>query len=53
MKTMTAEKPARSLPRPKTTRRGGSPQEAKTVERVPVDPQVAEFERTFTVRWEW
>ena len=52
MKAMT-EKPVRTTPRPKMTRRGGSRLEAKPVDRVPVDPQVAEFERTFTVRWEW
>ena len=56
MKTMTAEKPVHEAARTNqgTQRvrnemcRGGQP-----TLRTPADQQVAEFERTFSVRWEW
>jgi hypothetical protein len=56
MKTMTTEKPVHKAARTNRgterarndMRRGGQP-----TLRTSVDQQVAEFERTFSVRWEW
>ena len=56
MKTMTAGKPVHKETRTNRgtervrneMRRSGQP-----TLRIPIDQQVAEFERTFSVRWEW
>jgi hypothetical protein len=56
MKTMMAEKPIRKETR---THRGTGRAQGRThrgrrlTGRTPVDRQVAEFERTFSTRWEW
>jgi hypothetical protein len=56
MKTMTAEKPvSRTTRTNRGTERlsGGTPRKGQPTLRTPVDQQVVEFERTFSVRWEW
>lgn len=56
MKTMTIEKPAEKAARIDTGKPRVPEQFRRSVQRaltVPADLQVAEIERTFSVRWEW
>ena len=56
MKTMTIEKPAvRAIRRDNAGHdvREETRRNEQRVLLVPADLQVAEFERTFSVRWEW
>ena len=56
MKMMTPAKPAGKAIRSTNagrTAHGETRRNEQRALKVPVDQQVAEFERTFSVRWEW
>jgi len=56
MKTMTIEKPAEKATRTAVEKQGVPERFRRSMQRalkVPAELQMAEIERTFSVRWEW